>query len=236
MPPNSKKDDGLGSKSSNERTPLLTSVEPLPIAEPASPSQQHDNQNDDISETQQENEAEETPGSRSQIFLLCYTAVVEPIAFFGIFPYINFMIEKVGHVPKEEVGFYSGLIESLFSATQMCVLILWGKVCIDSCVWRTIAKIVQASDRYGRKPPLIISLVGVAISMTLFGMSQSLWQMIAMRCLAGIFAGTVVTVRAMLSENSTKSTQAMAFSYFAFARNLGLFVGPLLGQSVRAII
>jgi hypothetical protein len=133
MPPNTKKDDGLGSKSSNERTPLLTSVEPLPIAEPASLSQQHNDQDDDTGETQHDNEAEEgIPGSRSQIFLLCYTAVVEPIAFFGIFPYINFMIEKVGDVPKEEVGFYSGLIESLFSATQMCVLILWGKVCIES--------------------------------------------------------------------------------------------------------
>jgi hypothetical protein len=60
--------------------------------------------------------------------VLCYTSVVEPIAFFGIFPYINFMIEKVGNVEKEEVGFYSGLIESLFSATQMCVMIYWGKV------------------------------------------------------------------------------------------------------------
>jgi hypothetical protein len=38
------------------------------------------------------------------------------------------MIEKVGNVEKEDVGFYSGLIESLFSATQMCVMIFWGKV------------------------------------------------------------------------------------------------------------
>jgi MFS family permease len=60
-------------------------------------------------------------------------------------------------------------------------------------------------------------------------MSQSLWQMIVARCVAGIFAGTVVTVRAMLSENSTKHTQARAFSYLAFSRNMGLFIGPLLG-------
>ena len=38
-------------------------------------------------------------------------------------------IDWVGGVDKEDVGFYSGLIESLFSATQMCVMILWGKVC-----------------------------------------------------------------------------------------------------------
>jgi len=60
-------------------------------------------------------------------------------------------------------------------------------------------------------------------------MSQSLVQMIVARCFAGVFAGTVVTVRAMLSENSTKHTQAQAFSYFAFSRNIGLFIGPLLG-------
>jgi hypothetical protein len=35
-------------------------------------------------------------------------------------------------VEKADVGFYSGLIESLFSATQMCVMLLWGKVCIAS--------------------------------------------------------------------------------------------------------
>jgi MFS family permease len=76
----------------------------------------------------------------------------------------------------------------------------------------------------------VLSLLGVAIATTLFGMSQSLWQMIVARCFAGVFAGTVVTVRAMLSENSTKHTQARAFSYFAFARNLGLFLGPLIGR------
>jgi hypothetical protein len=34
----------------------------------------------------------------------------------------------VGGVEKEDVGFYSGVIESLFSAVQMCVMIGWGKV------------------------------------------------------------------------------------------------------------
>jgi MFS family permease len=77
---------------------------------------------------------------------------------------------------------------------------------------------------------LVFSLLGIAVATTLFGMSQSLWQMIVARCCAGVFAGTVVTVRAMLSENSTKATQARAFSLFAFAGNVGLFVGPVIGR------
>ncbi|KAJ4369708.1 hypothetical protein N0V83_005471 [Neocucurbitaria cava] len=199
---------------SDETTPLLTSVEPTPLAEPvdASLHQPPNGSAEDASEVQ-EDEEEDIPLPKTQIFLLCLTRVVEPIAFFSIFPYINFMIENVGDIPKEDVGFYSGLIESLFSATQMCVMIFWGK----------------ASDRWGRKPILVTSLFGIAIATTLFGLSQSLWQMILARCFAGVFAGTVVTVRAMLSENSTKKTQARAFSYFAFAGNLGILTGPLIG-------
>lgn len=53
--------------------------------------------------------------------------------------------------------------------------------------------------------------------------------MILFRCIAGVFAGTVVTVRTMLSENSTPKTQATVFSRFAFARNIGILIGPMIG-------
>ncbi|KAF9701353.1 hypothetical protein EKO04_000406 [Ascochyta lentis] len=199
-------------KASDEITPLLASVETGPNAEP------NDLPTQEISNTDGAHaDDENAPLPRAQIFLLCYTRVVEPIAFFSIFPYINSMIEHVGGVEKEDVGFYSGLIESLFSFTQMCVMIFWGR----------------ASDRYGRKPVLVLSLLGIAVATTLFGMGQSIAQMIAARCFAGLFAGTVVTVRAMLSENSTKETQARAFSYFAFAGNLGMFVGQPIGGALE---
>lgn len=192
----------------DETTPLLA-VEAAPIAEPVNPPQSEPTGTDGAHA-----DDENAPLPKGQIFLLCCTRVVEPIAFFSVFPYINSMIEHVGGIQKEDVGFYAGLIESLFSFTQMCVMIFWGK----------------ASDRYGRKPVLVLSLLGIAVATTLFGMSQSIAQMIVARCFAGVFAGTVVTLRAMFSENSTKHTQARAFSYFAFAGNLGIFLGPLLGE------
>lgn len=121
-------DDGAGRVNlSNETTPLLATIEPEPIRDFVDPSRGNGESNTTEGD---EDSKEETPLPKAQIILLCYTAVVEPIAFFGIFPYINFMIEKVGNVDKEEVGFYSGMIESLFSLTQMCVMISWGRVCI----------------------------------------------------------------------------------------------------------
>lgn len=156
------------------------------------------------------------PLPKLQIFLLCYSRMLEPVAFFSIFPYIAQMVARNGNLPPEDVGFYSGLIESLFSATQMVVLVFWGRL----------------ADRVGRKPMLLYSLVGTAVGPCLFGMATSIWQMILFRCLAGVFSGSGLIIRTMVSEHSTPETQARAFSWFAFGGNLGIFLGPLLGGTL----
>jgi MFS family permease len=159
---------------------------------------------------------EEKPLPKVQILLLCYARVIEPLAFFSIFPYVNQMIQDNGGIEDSDVGFYSGLIESLFSLTQAIVMIFWGR----------------AADRLGRKPVLVFSLIGVTLATGLFGMATTIPQMILLRCLAGVFAGSIVTIRTMVAEHSTAKTQARAFSWFAFSGNLGIFLGPLLGGAL----
>jgi hypothetical protein len=53
---------------------------------------------------------DEKPLPVGQIILLCYARLVEPIAFFSIFPFVNQMIWETGNVDEADVGFYSGLI------------------------------------------------------------------------------------------------------------------------------
>jgi MFS family permease len=60
--------------------------------------------------------------------------------------------------------------------TQMLVMIGWGRI----------------ADRIGRKPVLVFSLCGVAIASAMFGLAKHVWQMILFRCLAGVFAGSIV--------------------------------------------
>src|SRR5690606_6457825 len=114
------------------------------------------------------------------------------------FPYIAQMVHRVGNVADSDVGFYSGLIESLFSATQMLVLIFWGRM----------------ADRLGRKPVLLCSLVGMSAGPVLFNLSTSIWQMLLFRCFAGAMSGSTLIIRTMIAENSTPETQARAFSWF----------------------
>lgn len=157
-----------------------------------------------------------TPGKplpKGQIALLCYARMMEPIAFFSIFPFIPEMVRRNGNLPKSDVGFYTGLIESIFSLTQTVVLIYWGRL----------------ADKVGRKPVLIYSLCGMAIGPALFGVSNSIGEMILFRCLAGVFSGSGLIIRTMIGDHSTPETQAVAFSWFSFAGNVGIFLGPIIG-------
>ncbi|KAJ5493365.1 Efflux pump azaK [Penicillium diatomitis] len=160
--------------------------------------------------------AEDRPLPKTQVLLLCFARVIEPLAFFSIFPYVNQMVQENGSIKDTDVGFYSGLIESLFSLTQAIVMIYWGR----------------AADRIGRKPVLVYSLFGVTLATGLFGFAKTIPQMILFRCIAGVFAGTIVTIRTMVAEHSTSKTQARAFSWFAFSGNLGIFLGPLMGGAL----
>lgn len=87
----------------DEATPLLAASETGPTSQPNEESillpATSTGPNDD-----------DRPLPKVQIFLLCYARMVEPIAFFCIFPFINQMIWETGNVEQADVGFYSGLI------------------------------------------------------------------------------------------------------------------------------
>lgn len=156
------------------------------------------------------------PLPKGQIALLCYARMVEPIAFFSVFPFIAQMVQRNGNLADSDVGFYSGLIESLFSAAQAVVFIFWGRL----------------ADRLGRKPVLICSLCGMAVGPALFGVATSIGQMVVFRCLAGAFSGCGLIIRTMIGDLCTEDSQALAFTWFAFAGNVGIFLGPLIGGAL----
>ncbi|KKY26481.1 putative major facilitator superfamily transporter [Phaeomoniella chlamydospora] len=115
---------------SDERTPLLATADAYPVActeeEPGllnGGALDSGNRGplkgpalDDVNPNPED--AENKPLPKVQIFLLCYARLVEPIAFFSIFPFINKMIWENGKergVGEGDVGFYSGLIARAFS-------------------------------------------------------------------------------------------------------------------------
>lgn len=90
----------------DEVTPLLAASSAV---RPAGPKEESSTQ-PEAQAPQHDDRDDDTPLPKTQIFLLAYARMVEPIAFFTIFPFINKMIWITGNLKQEDVGFYSGLI------------------------------------------------------------------------------------------------------------------------------
>ncbi|KNE90518.1 hypothetical protein PSTG_16035 [Puccinia striiformis f. sp. tritici PST-78] len=159
-----------------------------------------------------------TPGrnnrAKLQLLILCLIRLCEPISFTVIFPMVAFMVAEFNPTHSDkQVGFYCGAIESIFSLAQFSTIILWGKL----------------SDRIGRKPVLLIGLIGVSISTLAFGFSSSFWTMILARSIGGVLNGNTAFVVLMVARITTAENQALAFSLLPTSFAVGSAIGPLLG-------
>lgn len=87
----------------------------------------------------------------------------------------------------------------------------------------------RLSDRYGRKPLLLISLLGTSISLALFASATSVAMLFIARIFDGITGGNVSVAQAMLADKVKKEDRAQAFAMLGAAFGFGFLVGPALG-------
>ncbi|KAI5406154.1 protein ZINC INDUCED FACILITATOR 1 isoform X3 [Lathyrus oleraceus] len=85
------------------------------------------------------------------------------------------------------------------------------------------------SDRYGRKPVIIIGVMTVVVFNTLFGLSTNLWMAISMRFFLGSLNGLLGPVKAYTTEIFIEEKQALGLSSVVAAWGVGLVIGPALG-------
>ena len=93
----------------------------------------------------------------------------------------------------EDVGFYSGIIESVFAVMSFIASTSFHVKCVHLCLTRnaltTVLPCSYLSDHYGRKPVILIGTCGLALSTALFGLSKTFVAMVVTRCLGGALGG-----------------------------------------------
>jgi hypothetical protein len=103
--------NGYAKSTISENTPLLATSADEPIA-PVNDGEILNHQSHENGSAGPEGHHEK-PLPLFQIFILCYARLIEPVAFFGIFPFISKMIYETGNLKKADVGFYAGFIVRL---------------------------------------------------------------------------------------------------------------------------
>jgi len=93
----------------------------------------------------------------------------------------------------------------------------------------------KLSDRYGRRPVLLISVFGSAIVYVIFGIGGALWVLSLSRLIGGITGGNLSTASAYIADVSKPEERAKNFTLIGMAWGLGLILGPAMGAALGQI-
>lgn len=142
------------------------------------------------------------------LFVLFLTILVNLIGFGIIIPLLPFYAQEFGASP-----FVIGLLFASFSASQLIAAPLLG-------AW---------SDRWGRRPILILSLIGTMVSFVMLALAGSLAMLFFARIVDGLSGGNITTARAYIADTTTDENRAQAYGFLGAAFGLGFIIGPALG-------
>lgn len=142
------------------------------------------------------------------MFTLILSIMVDVFGFSMVIPLLPLLAKSLG-----ATDLMYGII---ISSNAIAILIfgpIWGKL----------------SDKYGRKPILMISQAGTGLAFLLLAFSNSLYIIFAGRILDGIFSGQFPIIRAYISDVTTPQTRTSQMSKIMVGYTSGMIIGPLLG-------
>ncbi|MCA9927600.1 MAG: MFS transporter [Anaerolineales bacterium] len=147
--------------------------------------------------------------NRRNLTILAVTMTVIMLGFGMVMPIMPFYIDKLG-----ATGSDLGWLVAVYSLMQLIFAPIWGSV----------------SDRVGRKPVLMLGIVGYAIFLILFGLATRFWMLFVARSLAGILSSaTYPSMMAFISDSSTPEERSGGMGKLGAAMGLGVILGPGLG-------
>jgi MFS family permease len=144
-----------------------------------------------------------------RLWVLMATAFVDMLGFAMVFPLLPFYATSLGASPK-----VIGLLISSFSIAQLASAPLWGRV----------------SDRYGRRPVLMIGLAAAGVAFIVFGFATSLWMLLLSRTVQGAGGGTTGVVQAYIGDSTEPGERAKGLGWLSAATSAGVMIGPALGS------
>ncbi|KAH9856495.1 MFS general substrate transporter [Lenzites betulinus] len=159
-----------------------------------------------------------TPIPWGQFSILLILQLAEPLTSQVIYPFAPELIKSLGvtHGDDTKVGYYVGIMQSIFYATQALTVLHWSRI----------------SDHVGRKPVIMTGLIGLSISMYCFGLSRTFWGAVISRSLNGALNGNIGVMKSMLAEITDSSNIAQAYAFLPIAWSTGSTVGPIIGGSL----
>jgi len=147
---------------------------------------------------------------RSPLLVIFTTIFIDLIGFGIVMPVLPFYVEG-----------------TRFNATPRTVGLLFASYSVMQLIFAPI--LGRLSDRYGRRPVLLVSIIGTGIGFLIIGFASTLWMLFAGRILDGITGGNISTAQAYIADVTTKENRARGMGLVGAAFGLGFVFGPAIG-------
>lgn len=145
---------------------------------------------------------------RSNLGLIFAIVFIDLLGFSLILPLLPFYAGTFGATPTQV-----GLLVASYAAAQLVSAPLLGRM----------------SDRFGRRPILMVSLLGTVIGFLILGFARSLWMLFFSRILDGFTGGNISVAQAYIADISDERNRARNFGLIGVAFGLGFIFGPAIG-------
>ncbi|MEI1681133.1 TCR/Tet family MFS transporter [Acinetobacter baumannii] len=145
------------------------------------------------------------------LFIIFATIALDAIGIGLIFPILPLLLQDMTH--STHIAVYMGILASLYAAMQFIFSPLLGAL----------------SDRWGRRPVLLISLAGSAVNYLFLTFSHSLILLLVGRIIAGITSANMAVASAYIVDVSHENNRAKYFGLINAMFGAGFIIGPVLG-------
>ena len=147
----------------------------------------------------------------------CFTTIV---AMTLLLPFLPLYVEQLGVTDHAAIAEWSGAAYgAAFFSAGLCAP-LWGRL----------------ADLYGRKLMLMRASLGMAVAMSLIGLAQNVWQLVALRLLAGFLGGYASGSIVLIATQTPKSRSGWALGVLSAGVMAGNLAGPLIGGFLPPLI
>jgi DHA1 family tetracycline resistance protein-like MFS transporter len=153
------------------------------------------------------------------LVFVTFTVFLDTVGFGIIMPILPSFLMELATVTLPEASALAGYLVVAYAGLQFLFAPIIGNL----------------SDRFGRRPVLLISLAMYSINYLIAGLATTLWVLFLGRFLTGITSATYATANALIADVSSPEERAQNFGLMGVAFGMGFIVGPSLGGFLGGI-